>query len=363
MIGVGTVTYVAPGDRALAFGHPMMAAGAIGLPTATARVLHVLVSEFRSFKIAEAARPLGTLVQDRQAAIVVDREIQAARVPVRIRVRGAEGAPKTEWNVQVASHRALTPAIAFAVIANALKSTAGDVDDVIFRARSRVGIEGHGVVVLDEQGFSPMGPASPLVLSQLQMFWLMEAAFANPFEVSRINSVELDLDVEFSREVFQISDALVAFDEVDPGQEVNIYVRLRQVGTGDTTRAVKIRIPEAAAGQVLNVSISAGNNVPIERPRPASLDDLIEQATERFPATSMVVSLQMPSRGLRFEGHVVDSLPASALNSLQLVSTTENSRPFVTKSHIEVKMPQVVTGRANLRLRVREIARDQFLGK
>jgi len=363
MVGVGTVTYVARGDRALAFGHPMMDAGAIGLPTATARVLHVLVSEFRSFKIAEAARPLGTLVQDRQAAIVVDPEIQAARIPVRIRVRGAEGAQKTEWNVRIASHRALTPAIAFAVIANALKSTAGDVDDVIFRARSKVGIDGHGVVELDEQGFSPMGAASPLALSQLRMFGLMEAAFANPFEVSRITSVELDFDLEFSREVFQISDASIAFDEVDPGQEVTIYVRFRQVGTGETTRAVKIRIPEAAAGQTLNVSISAGNRVQIERPRPASLDDLIEQAIERFPATSMVVSLRMPSRGLRFEGHVVDSLPASALNALQLVSTTENSRPFVTRSHTEVKMPQVVTGGANLRLRVRKTARDQFLGK
>jgi hypothetical protein len=364
MVGVGTVTYVAPGDRALAFGHPMLnSAGAIGLPTATARVLHVLVSDFRSFKIAEAARPLGTLVQDRQAAIVVDPDIQAARIPVRIRVHGAEGAQKTEWNIQIASHRALTPAIAFAVITNALKSTAGDVDDVIFRARSRVGVEGHGVVALDEQGFSPMGAASPLALSQLQMFWLMEAAFANPFEISRITSVDLDLDLEFSRDVYQIADAMVAFDEVDPGQELTLYVRLRQVGSDDTMRAVKIRIPEAAAGQTLNVSISAGNKVSIERPRPASLDDLIQQATERFPATSIVVSLQMPNRGLRFEGHVVDSLPASALNSLQLVSTTEDSRPFVTKSHTEIEMPQVVTGGANLRLRVREIARDRFLGK
>lgn len=363
MTGVGTVTYVARGDRTLAFGHPMMDAGAIGLPTATARVLHVLVSELRSFKIAEAARPLGTLVQDRQAAIVVDPKIQAARIPLRIRVHGAEGAAKTEWNVQIASHRALTPGIAFGVIANALKATAGDVSDVIFRARSKVGIAGHGTIDLDEQGFSPMGVATPLALSQLRMFWLMESAFANPFEVSRITSIELDLDLEFTREVFRISDASVAFDEVDPGEEVTIYVRLRQVGREDTTRAVKVRIPEAAAGQNLNVSIAAGNKVAIEQPRPTSLDDLIEQATERFPATSIVVSLRMPSRGLRFQGHVVDSLPASALNSLQLVSTTENSNPFVTRSHTEVKMPQVVIGAANLRLRVREIARDQFLGK
>ena len=103
--------------------------------------------------------------------------------------------------------------------------------------------------------------------------------------------------------------------------------------------------------------------VAVEQPRPGSLGDLIEQAKRRYPATSMVAALQMPSRGLRFEGHVVDSLPASALNSLQLVSSTEDSRPFVTQSRTEIKLEQVVVGRANLALRVRAVARDQLLGE
>jgi hypothetical protein len=363
MTGVGTVTYVGPKGRTLAFGHPMMEAGTTGLPTATARVLHVLVSEFRSFKIAEAAQPVGALVQDRQAAIVIDPDIAPARIPVRVKVNGAEGAPKTEWRVEVASHRALTPTIVFGVIANAIKSTAGDVTDVIFRARSKVGIEGQGVVSLDEQGFSPMGAASPAVFSQLRMFALMEAAFANTFETSRLTSVDLELDLERSRGVYQIADLSVAYDEVDPGDEITIYVRLRRVDLPDTIRAVKVRIPNAAAGQTVRVTVAAGNQVPIEQPRAGSLEDLIEQTQRRYPATSLVVALQMPTRGLRFEGHVVDSLPASALNSLQLVSTTENSRPFVTQSRTEIEMPQVVIGGANLALRVREVARDRLLGE
>jgi len=363
MTGVGTVTYVGPKGRTLAFGHPMMEAGTTGLPTATARVLHVLVSEFRSFKIAEAAQPVGALVQDRQAAIVIDPDIAPARIPVRVKVNGAEGAPKTEWRVEVASHRALTPMIVFGVIANAIKSTAGDVTDVIFRARSKVGIEGQGVVSLDEQGFSPMGAASPVVFSQLRMFALMEAAFANVFETSRLTSVDLELDLERSREVYQIADLSLAYDEVDPGDEITIYVRLRRVDLPDTIRAVKVRIPNAAAGRTVRVTVAAGNQVPIEQPRAGSLEDLIEQTQRRYPATSLVVALKMPTRGLRFEGHVVDSLPASALNSLQLVSSTENSRPFVTQSRTEIEMPQVVIGGANLALRVRKVARDRLLGE
>ncbi|MGB5310554.1 MAG: hypothetical protein WBN38_00700, partial [Polyangiales bacterium] len=359
----GTVTHVDPSGRVLAFGHPMMDAGATGLPTATARVLHVLVSELRSFKIAEAARPLGALVQDRQPAIVVDPNIAAARIPVRVKINGVEGAPKTEWNVEVASHRVLTPSIVFGVIANAVSSTASDATDVIFRARSKISIEGHGTVSLEEQGFSPMGAASPAVFSQLRMFGLMEAAFANTFEISRPTSIDLELDLELSRSVYQVVDASIAHDEVDPGEELTIYVRMRRVDAPDLMRAVKVRVPEAAAGSTVRVTVAAGNQVPIEQPRPGSLDDLIEQANRRYPATSLVVSLQMPTRGLTFEGHVVDSLPASALSSLQLVSSSEDSQPFITQSRTEIPMPQVVIGGAKLALRVREVARDQLLGE
>jgi hypothetical protein len=47
---------------------------------------------------------------------------------------------------------------------------------------------------------------------------------ANVFESSRVTSIDLELDLERSREVFQVSDAAVAYDEVDPGEEVTIYV-------------------------------------------------------------------------------------------------------------------------------------------
>jgi hypothetical protein len=195
------------------------------------------------------------------------------------------------------------------------------------------------------------------------MFALMEAAFANSFETSRVTSVDLELDLEPGRDVYQISDASVAYDEVDPGEEVTLYVRLRRVDRPDTIRVVKVPIPIAAAGQTVRVAVAAGNQIAIEQPRAGSFDDLIEQTQRRYPATSLVVALQMPTRGLRFEGHVVDSLPASALNSLQLVSTTGDSQPFITQSRTEIQMQQVVVGGANLALRVREVALDRLLGK
>jgi hypothetical protein len=45
------------------------------------------------------------------------------------------------------------------------------------------------------------------------------------------------------------------------------------------------------------------------------------------------------------------------------VSTTEDSRPFVTQSRTEIKLQQVVVGGTNLTLRVRAVAREQLLGE
>ncbi len=361
--GIGTVTYVGGRGRVIAFGHPMLNAGELGIPTATARILHILVSEMRSFKIAEALAPAGTLIHDRQPAIVIDTQREAARIPVRLKVRGAEGAPKTEWNVEIASHRLLSPMLAFTVIANALKTTASDVTDVIYRAKSRVGVEGRGVIELEDHGFVSSGPSSPNLLASLRMFSLMEAAFANPFETSRITSVQLDLDVEFSREIFQVVEASVSHEVVDPGSTIPIYVRLRRVDRDDVVKTFQVRIPQAAAGKTVRLTVAPGNRVRPEQPRARSLDDLIKRVQSGYPATSLVVSLQMPTRGLRFEGHVVDSLPASALNTLQVASASPSGAAFVTKERQELPLGEVVVGGTQMTLRVRNIATQELRGE
>src|SRR5207248_1511463 len=68
MMGLGTVTHV-EGPRLCAFGHPMFEAGNTAMPTSIGRVLWIYASDNHSTKIGEMARPLGTLVNDRQSAI------------------------------------------------------------------------------------------------------------------------------------------------------------------------------------------------------------------------------------------------------------------------------------------------------
>lgn len=353
---IGTVTHVGDG-RLVAFGHPMMSAGQTGLPTCAARVLHILASRSRSFKIAEAAEARGTLINDRQASIVVDPNLQAATIPVRVKLRGIPGVARDEWNMEVASHRVLSPVLTFAAIANAVKAASSDQTDVVFTARTTVRVVDRDPIELVDRGIMRRGPGDTSVLSRLRMFEVFAAAYGNPFEESRVTGVDFEIDVTFGRDYVEIVDAAVATTEVDPGSTVNVRVVTRRYGQDDQVRLVPVHVPMTAAGQTLDVSVEPGDEVEIEQARPRSLDDLLAAVEDAHPATSLVVSLKMPSRGLRFRGQVVRDLPPSALDALQLTSEGGLIRPFVTYDRQVVDVGEVLSGDARLRLQVRETPR------
>ncbi|NOY93315.1 MAG: hypothetical protein GXP55_19185 [Deltaproteobacteria bacterium] len=354
---IGTVTHVL-GRRLVAFGHPMMNAGQVGLPTTTARVLHILRSQNRSFKIAEAEVPLGTLIHDRPSAIVVDSGLRAATLPLRIRVHGVEDAPKTEWNVELASQRNLTPALALAALTNALSATASDRTDLGYRAVTRVELSGRAPVVLEDSGVMHNGPVEARALISIRLFRVLAAAYDNSFEDVHVRRAQVDLYLDYGHALTQIVGASVPSEEVDPGSVVPVRVTLRRYGEAATTRVVSLTIPRRAAGETLELTLRPGDEVTPDRPTPRSLADVLDNIANAYPATSLVLSLKMPSRGLRFRGHVVTALPRSALDTLTTSASTGPSRPFITYERSLVPLGQVLTGSATLRLRVRATPRQ-----
>lgn len=349
---IGTVTHVA-GQRLVAFGHPMMNGGQPALPTATARVLHILASEQRSFKIAEAQAPLGAMVHDRQAAIVIDTSVAPVLVPMAVRVHGATFAPKTEWKMELASHRLMTPMLSFSAILNALSATVAEQTDVVFEAKSRVRIAGHGTFEVTDVGYTPVGVGTPSAIGQLRVLDLVSAAYMNPFEQARVEGIEIDLTLRFARDLVQIVDAMVPAGIVDPGRDVNVYVTLRRFGAADETKIVPVHVPMSAAGEKLEIAFEPGNQVRLEQPKADNLDQILRNVQEGFSATSLVVSTKLPSQGLSMRGHVVRNLPGSMLDTLQSTAESDSPTAFATQARTEIPMAAVVTGSARVKLEVR----------
>jgi hypothetical protein len=349
---IGTVTHVA-GHKLVAFGHPMMNAGQPALPTATARILHILASEQRSFKIGEVQQPLGTLVHDRQAAIVIDTTLTPSTVPMTVRVHGVPGAPKTEWNIELASHRLLTPMLGFAATMNALGVTAAEQADAVFEAKTRVQIAGHGVREITDYGYTPAGIASPMAISQLRAFDIVGAAYINPFEQARVERIDVELTVKFGRGVVTVIDAVAPAALVDPGKNVDIYATLRRFGQPDETKIISVAIPMSAAGEKIEISLEPGNTVKIEQPRADSLEQIFDNIEAGYAATSLVVSTKLPTQGMSLRGHVVRNLPGSMLDTLQDSGGSDSPTVFATQTRSELPLGAVVVGSARVKLEVR----------
>jgi hypothetical protein len=356
MSGTGTVTYV-DGRRVLAFGHPMLDAGEVGLPTATARVLHIFASYMRSFKIAESVRSLGALVHDRQSAIVIDTQTKAETIPVKIMIDGLPKGLRKEWNVQIANHRMLTPLLVMVAAMNALKATVNDVTDIMYTVKSRVNVEGHGIQEVEDLGYTDAGLGGLGFLGGIRLFSLVEAAYANPYEAARISAIELRVSLEFNRNVTQIVRAAVSSDEVNPGASLPVYVTLQTYGQPERTKVITVDIPERAAGRKVELVLEPGNAVEMEYPIPRNLDDLLQIVRNRFAANMLIASVKMPTHGLRMHGHVAHDLPGSAIDVLQPANVSSRPIQFMTQIRRAIDFDTVLAGSARLKLEVREVAK------
>ena len=354
---VGTVTHV-EGNRLVAFGHPMVEGGEVGFPTAVARVLHVLASYQRSFKIAEAVAPLGTMTQDRQAAVVIDTTIQPAMIPVHLRITGLPTEQRTEWNFEVASHRAITPMVLGGAIQSAVKAIAADNDYVMFEARSRVELEGLSAPIeLTDRGFAASGAGGASMLSAIRAFDAIEIAYANPFRETRLRSIDVEVALRFAHDTAEIVDASVDATEVNPGQPAEVRVVLRRWSGDEEVRRLNVMVPESAAGQPIQILVQPGPEAEIERPEPRNLDDILEAVRNRYGATDIVLSTRLPGRGVRTPGHVVRSVPPSVLDAMQSTTDSDRVRAFQTHLRRAFSTDLVLTGAARVELTVRRVAR------
>ncbi len=310
----------------------------------------------RSFKIAESVRPLGALVHDRQSAIVIDTAAKADTIPLKVKILGLPKGQRQEWNVRIANHRMLSPLLVMVVMMNALKATVNDVTDVMYSVSSKINVHGHGLQTVQDYGYSEAGLGSAEFLSGIRLFSIVEAAFANPFEPAHIDSIEVDVSLDFDRNVTRIVRASVSSDEVDPGSEVPVHLTLQTYGEPERTHMVMVHIPERAAGRKVEMSFDAGNAVKIEQPMARNLDDLLQIVGTGFSANALVVSLKMPTHGLRMRGHVVQDLPGSALDVLQPSNVSSPPIPIVTQIRRSIDFKSVLAGSAQLKLEVREVA-------
>ncbi|HEY3501090.1 MAG TPA: SpoIVB peptidase S55 domain-containing protein [Polyangiaceae bacterium] len=355
--GLGTVTRV-EGDRLVAFGHPMMEAGVTALPAAVGKVLWVLASEQRSFKIGMPVRSVGALVNDRVASIVVSHSAQAPIVPVKMTINGVPGIPVSTWNFEVAHERFLTPTFLAVALGSGLQAVANEQQDVSWNVKSKLTIQGHGTIELSDYGVSIGGTPDPGEFARTNLVRAVGAVLNNPWQPARIESAEVAVDLHYARDIYRLRGAELLSPELDAGEPARIRLTLVPFAGPTVTKTLSVPLPAHLAGRTLTLDIVPGYTEEKDKAAPDSLAELIRNFVDPvFPPRSLVVTYASPEATVTHRGRIAQDLPIGALDALRPTTSSIAPEAYTTNVRQVFPIGQFLVGRDKVSVTIRQVVR------
>jgi len=337
----------------------MTMSGLSELPTALGTVHWVVATTNRSFKLGEPTTPLGTLVNDRQASIVVDQGRVAPTFPVTVDIRGVPGAAHTHWQMTATRDPFMAPNMAALAIGSALEATAAEHGETTWRARTKLTIDGGRVLVLDDFGAGSGSPLSPNDFARSRLTRAMGALLNNPWHIGQIDKVETTVDIVARREVLLLRGAELLDPEVDAGGKVRVRLVLQNYLGDLRTQELEIPIATELAGETVRIEIRAAYSVDRAVPSPDTYAELVDALDKMdFPGEALVISYGVPNEAsAAFRGKVANRMPAGMADMLS--SRTDSVVPelFAAQTQIVVPMKGFVVGQENIDVKVRHVLR------
>jgi len=355
--GLGTVTRV-EGDRLVAFGHPMMEAGNTALPTAVGRVLWVLASEQRSFKIGMPVRSLGALVNDRVASIVVSQSAKAPVIPVKMTIHGVPGVPLSTWNFEVAHERFMTPSFLAVALGSGLQAVANEQQDVSWSATSKLKIKDYGEITLRDFGVAMGGTPDAGEFARSNVVRAAGAILNNPWQSAQVEGVETDVELHYARELYRLRGAELVATELEAGEPARIRLTLVPFSGPALQKTVSVPLPAHLAGRTLNLEISPGYTEEKDKAAPDTLRELIHNFEDPIqPPKSVVVSYASPEATVTHKGRIAADLPMGALDALRPTSSSLAPDAYTTTVRQSFPLNQYLVGRDRVTVTIRPVVR------
>jgi hypothetical protein len=355
-VATGTVTYV-DGPSVFAFGHPMFGIGEVYLPMVDAEIHAFLPSFSQSFKMSSPLQEVGTLVQDRQSCIIGDLDARTTMMPVEVRVDGP-GVDARLFRAEVARNRRLTPMLASLVVGNAIADAEPDVTDMVVTVTSKMNVKGYTTLELRDQLFSSEGVSGRALSSSRGLRAMGELLF-NPFEPVVLDRMDVDVRVEFRRDIAEIVGVALPGDVVNAGDTVPLRVTLRPYAGSEYVETVPVVIPRSVGGDMVKIEVASGAQVKPDTAQAESLRGYIDNLRKFYTASSIVVSVQTPDDGAALRGRLLSGLPPAALDTLRPGNQTRRADAYRVADRTVFPSKRLVSGKQELTVFVR----DDTLGR
>ncbi len=350
----GTVTHV-EGNQILGFGHSMFGEGHVNLPLSVGYVHYVLPSIVRSEKIAAPARPIGTLVQDRNTSLAGVIGPVPSYIPVYLRLKTADGITK-ELRYEVIRHRSFSSVMAMSGVwdlINAIDKASGD---YTANVHTVIGLRDYPDIKKDYFYSSGGGPGSAAnSLSPLS------SIIRNTYSKIDVDNISIDVSVEDKRNVAQIERVHISKNRYKPGDEVQIWITLRPYLEEPIVQKASITIPKDTPNGLVTLMVSSvpyneswqRSRAPLNF-RPRNARQLLRLLQRGETNNHIILELYIPKKGMTVRGQELPALPLSMLSVMSAPTQTGESglTRGTTLRQKKIPMKYLISGSSRLRLTI-----------
>jgi hypothetical protein len=349
---IGTVSLL-DGDKVLAFGHPMFQSGEFYAPVSTVNVHTIVPSAQSAFVMGTAVNEVGSLVQDRQAAIMADLGMRTPTIPVGITItRGADKHVETgTFSVEILDSKFLTAQLAGAAVMNAVQHYLPDRDHVTARVDSTVRIKGYEPISFVDYMYANDGAAS--VMGGVRGLRVLVPLLLNPYAPVKIERVDVKVDLRFEANFGEIKELRVPTADLIAGERNFIEVRMTTWNGSDIFERIPVDVPKSLAGSIVQLEVTAGDSAKLDAAPPVDLPSLLAAFRKLMPGNVWTATLSPADDGVAVEGKLVRDLPPSALDKLRPQSHTQRVQPYKPIARTVAPASRVVDGAQSMLVRVR----------
>ena len=332
LFGYGTITYV-DGNKLLAYGHASFGEGNVNLPMSGGYVHYIFPSRSRSFKVASATQPIGTLVQDRDPAVAGIIGKHPSYIPVNLNVQTTDKKQHEKY-YEVMRHRSFSPIYTGLAAGILVQGLAFYSNDYTLNLEAAITLKAHPDLKTRELVYKNIYSSSGSPGSGI-MRTLMLPLFQlgiNPYMKVDVENVTLDLKLEDKRQTARIQSLRVDKLRYRPGDTVAVEMTLQPYLENPITQTGTITIPKDTPDGLVMLLAGNGNfheawqrsRAPLNF-RHKNINQLIELLQREERNTDIIIELFVPEPGLTVQGKEFEDLPPSVMSVMNTANQVGDS--------------------------------------
>ncbi|MFB6226910.1 MAG: hypothetical protein ABEH89_01125, partial [bacterium] len=299
-----------------------------------------------SFKLALAIEPVGSVIQDGNAAVVGRTGDDASMVPVSIELSAPNLNYSDSYSVQVVRNRYLSPGLINMAAANFASAKMGQLGLNRVESSVKISLKNNKDLTIGTTSITS-GSFDPWAFLPISGVW------NNRFDQIEVENVSIEMTMVPEQQSAIIEDVWLTSNSITPGEPATVFVRLKPYRGKTTVKKVELDIPASLPGSKAKLSVVPGSKLIGLQAEPTTSGQLISYLNNYRKDSKLAVVLQIPRFQMNAAGHNLPQLPYSITGTYERAhNSTASFKQGVIKS-VE-STPWVLRGQQSLNLPIKK---------